>query len=190
MTSASRSRAACCDDRWPSLPDRRDPVPRRQEPGQGGLLDRLHLPAQAGQRPPPQEAQDIRIAPLPLGTTGPKLPAQDGVGGMETLERVLDRSQRHPPPRRRCRGEERSVGASPAGEESVECLHGRTQGTPRERQAAAGPRAHRGSGPRPRSRSIAPRRRSAPGPPAATPSSASQPSAAANAPSAPLSAPP
>ncbi len=102
-------------------------MPARQEPGEGGLLDRLHLAAQSGQRAPPEEAQDLRIAPLPLGATGPELPAQDGIGREKTFESILDRGHRHAPPGGRCRAEKWSVSPRPASEEPVEGLDRRTQ---------------------------------------------------------------
>ena len=50
-----------------------DPLPAGQEPNETRRLDRLDLLAQRRQRPAPQLAHDVRVAPLPLDAVGTEL---------------------------------------------------------------------------------------------------------------------
>src|SRR5204863_8040143 len=52
-----------------------DPLPVREEAAEGGLLGGLDLLAQRGERRASQPPQDVGLAPLALGATGPELAA-------------------------------------------------------------------------------------------------------------------
>src|SRR5207248_3095578 len=54
-----------------------DPLPAREEPSERGLLRRLDLLPEGGERGPAEAAQDVGIAPLAFGSTGPKLAANE-----------------------------------------------------------------------------------------------------------------
>ncbi len=56
-----------------------DSVPAGEEPGKGDLLDRLHLLAKGGKRRAADAAEDVWVAPLPLGPARPKLAADEPV---------------------------------------------------------------------------------------------------------------
>ena len=60
--------------------DSQDALPRRQEPCEGRRIDGLDLLAQAGEGPATEEAQDVRIDPVALCSTGPELAAEDRPG--------------------------------------------------------------------------------------------------------------
>ena len=62
-----------------------DPLPARQEPCECGLLGRLDLAPQGGERGAPQAPQDVRIAPFALDPAGPELAANEQ---LVVLERV------------------------------------------------------------------------------------------------------
>ena len=101
---------------------RRHPLPGGQEAGQRGRLHRLHLAAQPRQRAAAQEPQDVRVAPLTLGATGPELAAQERPGLHEPRQRLLDDAEREPPATRRLGGQEGPVGPCPAGQEPAKCV--------------------------------------------------------------------
>ena len=60
----------------PRQPTGDDPVPGRQEARQRDRLDRLDLAPQPRQRPAPERAQHLRVAPLALGAARPELAAR------------------------------------------------------------------------------------------------------------------
>ena len=65
-------------------------MPARQEAAERGLLDRLDLAAERGQRRAPQPAQHLGIAPLALGPTGAQLAADQLVAALEIAQAWLD----------------------------------------------------------------------------------------------------
>ena len=67
-----------------------DPVPGRQEAAERGLLGRLDLTAQDGERCAPDAAKDVRIAPLALDAAGPELAPHEEVARLEPRELGLD----------------------------------------------------------------------------------------------------
>ena len=71
-----------------SVPRRGWPMPcqRGQEAGQRGGVDRLDLLAQRGERPAPELAEDVGVAPLALDAVGPELAAHDPAVALEHLE--------------------------------------------------------------------------------------------------------
>ena len=100
--------------------DRRHALPCRQEPRERGRLHRLHLPAQARQRPAPEDPQDLRVAPFALGPTRPELAQEHGAGIREPPERVRHDPGGQSPAPRRLDAEERAVRAGPAREKAAE----------------------------------------------------------------------
>ena len=96
-------------------------MPAGKEPCERCRIDWLHLVPESRQGPSPQEAQDVRVAPLTLGPTGPELAAQDGAGGQQPLQAILDDAERQAPTARRLRGQERPVGPGPARQQRVRC---------------------------------------------------------------------
>ena len=99
------------------LARRGDAVPRRQEPAERRRVDGLDLAAQPGERPAPEEAEHLRVAPLALDAAGPELAAQERPVGEQPLERVVDDADRQPPAPGRVRRQERAVGPRVAGEQ-------------------------------------------------------------------------
>ena len=88
---------------------RPDALPGRQEAGEGGLVDRLDLLAEGGQRTPPQLAEDLDVAPLALDAAGPELAVHEATIGLQRLQGVLHPVRRSAEPSRRGIGEERAV---------------------------------------------------------------------------------
>ena len=65
-------------------------MPRREEPGERGLLDRLDLFAQRRQRPTTQLSQDIDLTKLARDTLGPKLTEDHPIFTLERRQRTGD----------------------------------------------------------------------------------------------------
>ncbi len=99
------------DQRVHAPPGRPQPVPLAEEPGQRGPVDRLDLLAQPGQRPPPQLAQDLDVAPLALDPVGPELALHDPALVGQGTERGRGPRRGHVVARRHLGGRERPVGA-------------------------------------------------------------------------------
>ena len=115
-----------CVARRSSLADRCHPLPSRQEPGKDDGVDRFDLPPQTGERPSPEQSEDLGIAPLPLHATGAELAAHD---------RCQPRATGPGRPRRRRRG-------APSGGRLPASGTGRESG----RSERATPRARPSSG--------------------------------------------
>ena len=78
-----------------------DALPRGKEACERGLPGRLHLAAKTSEGGPAQAAQDVRVAPLALGSAGPQLAAHEPVRGLEPHELRLGlRAEARRPPRR------------------------------------------------------------------------------------------
>ena len=114
-TSASRSRAAVWRSGGRRSPTARDALPGRQEPGEGGRIDRLDLLAQPGQRSAAEEAEDVGVDPVALGAARPELAAQDRAGGEQPLEGVLDDAGRQAPAAGRLRASGTGRGSGRSG---------------------------------------------------------------------------
>jgi len=57
-------------------------VPRRQEAAERGLLGRLDLAAQRGERGAAEAAKHLGVAPLALAAARPELAAQEQIGAL------------------------------------------------------------------------------------------------------------
>ncbi len=132
-----RGRAPERHDRDPRRRRWRDPLPGGEEPGERDRVDGLDLAPQLRERPAPEQAEDLGIAVLALGATGPELAGEQRARVDQPVERVLDDARREAPAARRLRPEERPVRAGPAGEQPVE----RPDDRPEERLRHAGRRA-------------------------------------------------
>ena len=65
-----------------------DALPRRQEPGQRLVRDRLDLLAQPGQRPPAELAQHLGVAPLRPAAGRAELALEQSPAGDQALQRL------------------------------------------------------------------------------------------------------
>ena len=101
-----------------------DPVPAREEAAERCLLHRLDLAAKRGERRAPQAAQDLGIAPLPLGAAGPELAADELLVALELAQLLLDVEAE---PGRRLGGRERPTPARPARDERTERVGNRLE---------------------------------------------------------------
>ena len=147
-----------------------DPVPRRQEPCQRLLLDRLDLGPQRGQRPAPEQPQHLGVDELrrPVVTRRsaraerPELPLGQPPGSGQPTQRIGDHRDPETEPGRRLGRNERSVGPRVPAQQPAERVVDRLQqrlGDARRQRGAQSIAQHR----RRRSgRPTAPRRRSAP----------------------------
>ena len=131
-----RGRAPERHDRDPRRRRWRDPLPGGEEPGERDRVDGLDLAPQLRERPAPEQAEDLGIAVLALGATGPELAGEQRARVDQPVERVLDDARRQAPAARRLRPEERPVRPGPAGEQPVE----RPDDRPEERLRHAGRR--------------------------------------------------
>ena len=95
-------------------------VPSRQETGKGIRFDRLDLAPQHRQRPSPELAQHVDVAPLALHTTRPELATHHPLVGGQRRDRPLDSFDRGREPTGDVDGEERAVGAGEATDERLE----------------------------------------------------------------------
>ena len=68
-----------------------DPVPGRQEAAEGGLLGRLDLAAERGERGSAEAAEHLGVAPLALAAARPELAAHEQVGALELVQHALER---------------------------------------------------------------------------------------------------
>ncbi len=75
-----------------------DALPRGEEPGERLVVDGLHLAAQPGERAPPEPAQHLDVAPLPLEAVGAELADDDAAERLEPVEGPPDRIDREPEP--------------------------------------------------------------------------------------------
>jgi len=99
---------------------RADAVPRREEPGQRAGVGRLHLAPQRREGALAQLAQDIGVAPLPLGAVGPEGAPQQQPGLLTAHQQVVDQRDRDPEPQRRLVRRERAVRPGPPAEQRPE----------------------------------------------------------------------
>ena len=142
-------------------PTAASPCQVRQEPGERGRVDRLHLAPQAGERASAEEPQDVRVAPLALGTAGTELAAKERAGGgsRSSASSTMPTGR----PQRRAGSGDRNgpwVRAQRASSEPRAPRAGpRNAPGIADRRATRRPR--RDTAPRPRSRSSGRRRRSA-----------------------------
>ena len=97
-----------------------DALPGRQEAAERGAVDRLDLGPQHGERAPPQLAQDLRVAPLPLCTARTELPADETAVGHEGVEHGPDAGAVDAEARGHVAVEERSVGAAVPHDQRLE----------------------------------------------------------------------
>ena len=71
------------DERVEPAPAAPDALPRGQEARERRGVDRLDLVAQRRERPAPQHAQHVRVAPLALDAARPELAVHDAFLGFE-----------------------------------------------------------------------------------------------------------
>ena len=132
-----------------SSPRRGAPTPCHagRKRARAAAVDRLDLPAQRGQRPPPQLAQHVVVAPLALDAVGPELAPHDAA--LRPRARSSAGTTRSRPSAEApgdLRGQERPVGAGVAGDQVDRAASGDRVGEGRgqpEREGHA--RARRGS---------------------------------------------
>ena len=86
-----------------------DPVPGGKKAAECHLFCRFDLTAQHRERRAPDTAEDLRIAPLALGASGPELPANERIGELEGDELQIDGRDLELEPRRDLRARERAV---------------------------------------------------------------------------------
>ena len=67
-----------------------DPVPGRQEAAERGLLGRLDLAAQRGERGSAKAAEHVRVAPLALAAARAQLATDEQVGALELVQQALE----------------------------------------------------------------------------------------------------
>ena len=123
-------------------------------------IDRFHLLAERGERPPPELPQDVVVAPLALDAVGPELAPDDPALDLEPLQRGPHRLRRHPVATGGVLREERTMGAGVAGDEVEHRVGHRLGAAPRAGRRARRRRARRAGGRHPRPRTGAPPRRS------------------------------
>ena len=120
------------DERIHTLAVRADAVPAGQEAGEGARIDRFHLLAERGERPPPELPQDVVVAPLALDAVGAELAPDDPALDLEPLQRGPHRLRRHPVAAGGVLREERTMGAGIAGDEVEHRVGHRLGAAPRE----------------------------------------------------------
>ena len=86
-------------------------MPRREEPGERVLLDRLDLAAQRRERPPAELAQHVDVTPLPGDTLGTELADDEPLLPLQRGQRAGDRARRHTEAAGDVVGDERGVRA-------------------------------------------------------------------------------
>ena len=64
-------------------------LPRGEEPAERGRVDGLDLASEQGERPPPEPAEDVRIAPFAARAAGTELAEDDGVVRLQRREGLL-----------------------------------------------------------------------------------------------------
>ena len=101
---------------------RRDPLPGREEPCIGALLDRLDFLAQECERPTTQLTQHLGIAPLAFDAAGTELAIDDATSCGESLEHGVRPLKGDLIALEQLSHDERSVRAGIAADEIVEWM--------------------------------------------------------------------
>ena len=118
---------------------RRQPLPGGQKARVGGVLDRLDLGAQPGQRPAPEHPQDLQVTQLPPLSPGQQLTFEQLAAVQETAKHRLRRRDPQSEAGRRRLDMERTVGAREPTEQIPQRV--RDGGEQRLRQALGKHRA-------------------------------------------------
>src|SRR5262245_39602017 len=95
-------------------------MPRRQEPGQRLLTDRLDLATAPGQRPPAELLQHVDVAPLPLDPDRAELAPHEPALRLEARERTRHPVDRQTEPPGHLVSVERAVSPGEPGDELLE----------------------------------------------------------------------